>query len=504
MKKFVTKHKNIVIVVGIILVIIIIALIRSASGANESATTAPTLQNVEVMAFSQYGSGEPLNFVGKVVASDESALTPEISGAVTQVLVKEGDKVKKGQTLVQLKNSDQSIAYNQAQVQLENQQLTLQKLEKEYRGSDNSVQGTLTEQQELQVKNAYQAFLNNDLQAYPVDNPERQDGGAPEVSGTYQSTQEGSYIVEVYQSGTDSGASIRLSGLESGTYPASTKFPTAIGTRGLFLQFPEDFRKNSEWIIEIPNKRSSSYVTAKNAYEAAQAGKDLALDQSAVTEEQLQQQRNAVRQQQLTVSQAALSLEKTRIKAPFDGTIIDFDISQGVIVTAFSPIGTIKTLGDLELEFSVSNRERLLLEVGDQIVHEGEVIGEISYIAESLDTGTFKNNIRGIINNTEGLTEGDNLPVEIISQKTDGSEPNETPEVEPFLDTQLIVPLTSIQIIRNTSHVAVVDDMNQVQLKPVEVGLLLGNQIEIVSGLDGSEIVIVDSRGLEAGETVTY
>jgi len=346
--------------------------------------------------------------------------------------------------------------------------------------------------------------LNNDLQAYPVDNPERQDGGAPEVSGTYQSTQEGSYIVEVYQSGTDSGASIRLSGLESGTYPASTKFPTAIGTRGLFLQFPEDFRKNSEWIIEIPNKRSSSYVTAKNAYEAAQAGKDLALDQSAVTEEQLQQQRNAVRQQQLTVSQAALSLEKTRIKAPFDGTIIDFDISQGVIVTAFSPIGTIKTLGDLELEFSVSNRERLLLEVGDQIVHEGEVIGEISYIAESLDTGTFKNNIRGIINNTEGLTEGDNLPVEIISQKTDGSEPNETPEVEPFLDTQLIVPLTSIQIIRNTSHVAVVDDMNQVQLKPVEVGLLLGNQIEIVSGLDGSEIVIVDSRGLEAGETVTY
>src|SRR5690606_16686254 len=136
-------------------------------------------------------------------------------------------------------------------------------------------------------------------------------------------------------------------------------------------------RKNSEWIIEIPNTRSSSYVTAKNAYEAAKAGKDLTLEQSAVSEEQLQQQRNAVRQQELSVSQAALTLAKTSIRAPFDGTIIDLNISEGTIVNTFSSIGTIKTLGDLELEFSVSNRERLLINVGDEVMYDNKPIGEV-------------------------------------------------------------------------------------------------------------------------------
>lgn len=502
MKTFIKNNKKIISITSIIIaLIVVIALLRSLGG-SEQGTESASVKKVDVMALGTQGNnGEPLNFLAQVVAADESSLTAETSGPVTKVFVKEGDQVKKGQVLVQLKNSDQSIAYNQAKVQLENQKLILQKLEKEYEGSGSSVQATLTQQQELQVKNAYQAFLNNDLQAYPEDNPERQDGGAPEVSGTYQGTQEGQYKVEVYSSGAESGASVRLSGLESGTYPASTKFPIAIGTRGLFLQFPEDFRKNSEWIIEIPNTRSSSYVTAKNAYEAAKAGKDLTLEQSAVSEEQLQQQRNAVRQQELSVSQAALTLAKTSIRAPFDGTIIDLDISEGTIVNTFSSIGTIKTLGDLELEFSVSNRERLLINVGDEVMYDDNPIGEVSYVATSLETGTFKNNIRAVITDPRDLTEGDTLAISILSVENN----TENSSQQEFISTQdIMVPLTAIQIIGNNPHVATVDEMNQVALKPVTVGLLFGNQIEIKEGLDGTEIIIIDSRGLTEGERINY
>lgn len=493
-----TQKKIISIIVIAVIVIIALTVFRSSSQDKKSVSTVPAIQKVEALALSSIdGSDETLNFVARVTASDTSGLSAEASGKVSKILVKEGAVVKKGQTLVRLKNSDQSIAYSQAKVQLENQQLSLEKMEKEFNKIGSSVQARLSEQQELQVKNAYQNFLNTDLQAYPEDNPQRQTGGAPIITGTYQNTEEGSYRVEVYPSGGESGASLRVSGLEKGTFTASTEFPIALGSRGLFLQFPENFEKNSTWIIDVPNKRSSKYGAAKNAYESAQAGKNLTLGQSAITKEQLQQQRNAVRQQQLSVSQAALQLDKTIIKAPFDGTIINLDISEGAIVSAFSPIGTIKTLGKLELDFSVSNRERLLLNKGDKVSYKGKVIGEISYVASSLDTKTFKNNIRVVVTDADSLTEGDTLTIEIIKEEKGSQSENRE-------SGMIVVPLTSIQIIGNNPHVTVIDDTNEVALKPVSVGLLLGNEIEILDGLDGTELVIKDSRGLQKGQKVSY
>lgn len=501
MKKFFTKRNIILICVGVAIIILIGTQMIGGSKTTKEPTsdTAATTTDVEVMLLGlPLEEGEHLNFLATVSAQDDTSITPEMSGKVTHVYVEEGDTVTKGQKLFSLRNSDQSIAYQQAQAQLENQRITLRDLEKEFAGEDLSVQASLTHQQEQVVTQAYQNLLNNDLQAYPEDDAAGERATAPIVSGTYRGEREGQYIIKTYGSSADSGVSISLSGLEEGIYSASTNFPTELGTQGLYLQFPDEPKKNRTWIVDIPNTRSSSYVSVKNAYEGAKKGKDLTLTQSQVTQEQIDRQRNIVRQQELAVNQAGVALEKTIIRAPFNGDLVNLDVEVGSIVSAFSPVGNIKSLGELELEFSLSDQERRYIHENSEVYMNGEVVGLVTYVAKSLDGTTYKNKARASLSDEYHFTEGETLTITIIPQIYDGA------TIQTEANGALLLPLTAVQIIGNNPHIAVVNSENVVELIPVETGLLLGSTIEIISGLSGDEVIIRDARGITSGQKVHY
>src|SRR5690606_35020567 len=140
-----------------------------------------------------------------------------------------------------------------------------------------------------------------------------------------------------------SGYSLRVSGLETGIYSASTQFPTALGEKGLYLQFPQDGGlREQTWVIDIPNTRSSGYLAAKNAYEAMLTGKNLSLQQSKVTEDTVRQQENTLRQMNLAVQEAPLMLSKKVIRAPFDGELTTMSIRVGDSVNPGQVIGSFK------------------------------------------------------------------------------------------------------------------------------------------------------------------
>jgi len=85
-----------------------------------------------------------------------------------------------------------------------------------------------------------------------------------------------------------------------------------------------------------------------------------------------------------------------------------------------------------------------------------------------------------------------------------------TPEVDENTHTPTSVngvfslPITAVQIVGNTPHIAVINDDGIVTLQPVATGLLLGSMIEVVEGLSGDEVVIRDARGITNGRQVNY
>jgi hypothetical protein len=119
-------------------------------------------------------------------------------------------------------------------------------------------------QQETAVKNAYLALLNSTNAAIP--NSGNLSGMTPTISGTYNGSAKGSYVLSV------SSGRYYVNGLESSSGTLSTSL-TVLGTKGLYFQFssitPALYSGNDSWTIEIPNTQASNYVTNLNIYNAA-------------------------------------------------------------------------------------------------------------------------------------------------------------------------------------------------------------------------------------------
>lgn len=253
------------------------------------------------------------------------------SGRIAQVLVKEGQEVKKGEMLVKLSAPDQEGALLQAKSSLDLAQAQFASLNNQYANTEK--------QQDLIVQNAYQVLLSSGLEGVPdTQTP----NVPPVISGTYTCGKEGAYLIKPYRSGDgDSGYSFNYSGIESGV--ASVKFTNAVpfGNCGLQIRFNEtNFEGNINWTISIPNTKSSTYLTNKNAYELAKETRSKVLDElltnigktdtgTSVAKATVEAARGAY--------QAALgAYQNNLIVAPVDGVVnfVDKNIVEGQSVTA--------------------------------------------------------------------------------------------------------------------------------------------------------------------------
>ncbi|MFN0156883.1 MAG: efflux RND transporter periplasmic adaptor subunit [Bacteroidota bacterium] len=105
------------VVVFAVLVIAIMAVISSRGQGNIAAIKAAPVA-VEVTAVSSGTLTETVAVVGTVSAMNDVLVSSETSGRITRVLVKVGDFVKAGQTLVQVDDELKAIAVDQSKAQL--------------------------------------------------------------------------------------------------------------------------------------------------------------------------------------------------------------------------------------------------------------------------------------------------------------------------------------------------------------------------------------------------
>ena len=294
-----TNHRKKTIF-GVIAVIIVLLIILggSKSGAPVNPYTVATQNIVDQVMLS--GRTESISSVNLGFAD---------GGRVSRVFVTEGQKVSKNQVLAELEMGDLTAQLASARAELAIA-----------RANMNNV----NLQQDAQVETAKRALYGS-LEAYPVD--VYSTATAPKIYGSYSGNQEGSYDLSIYASTGSTGASIQYSGLESGVAPVTVDNRVALGTKGLYIQFPSALDYvNTKWIIPVPNNRSSSYATLKNAYDTAIAARNVALG-NAGNDNVLLQAR--VDQAQASVSQIYSAITRRKIVAPFAGTISSVGLKTG-------------------------------------------------------------------------------------------------------------------------------------------------------------------------------
>ena len=264
------------------------------------------------------------------------------AGRLGAISVNVGSLVKKGDVLASLDAGDALGAVNQAKGALELAKAQYASMDVQYANAKNS--------QDVLVNNAYRTLLSNNLIAVSKDNSINVDNGqTPQISGTYTCGKEGSYEIDQYASGVPSGHSFTLSGLEDGIGNVVYSTPQPLGSCGLFIQFPAGYSYGFvQWIIDIPNTRSSSYVANKNAYDLAVATRDQVLKQFEANLGENGSFNANIAQAAVDSAQGAYEValaayRNNLIIAPIDGvvTFVDSNLKIGQSVSANKTVITI-------------------------------------------------------------------------------------------------------------------------------------------------------------------
>lgn len=481
---------------AVIVVIAVIVMNRIGGDNPEPQVAAEHKRTVSLLSLENGGTSEPLVVSGQVEAAADVTILSEAAGTIQRINVNEDDEVVRGTVILELENADERIALAQAQTNLDTAQLTLSELNGENPEQDDSTLVSVTKQQDTIIANALRTLLNNDLRSYsdgtkfaPGDRVE--DILGPTISGTYTNTEEGEYLIEVFASNAESGFSFRYSGLESGVGSGSIVQPVLFGNRGLQIQFP-DIPKHeiidTRWTVPIPNTRSTTYVTALNAYELAVEGKDLALKQTEVQPEALARQEAAVRSAKLSVDARAVALGKTILRSPIVGTVTELDFDQGDFVGVGTAVATVKSLDRLEIVAFISERDRNQIKVGGVAWINDVATGTVIQVSDAVDAASQKVKVRVAVD-TLDVTEGENVRVAFNRVTAVGS-------------GVTVVPLAALQVIGTDIFAMILDESGIARHVPVETGALQGDKIVITGGLDGIDLIVADARGISAGDSV--
>ncbi len=413
---------------------------QGAEQPTHTVTTGPVTETVSVSGF--------------VEADNEVELAFPQSGRVTDMYVEQGDLVQAGELLGTIANSGlaaarQAAAANVTQAEAARDELQNGQTSEEAAVTEATVakaraaweQTNATELQK--VEQARIALFSTGLTARSDDNED--EATPPTITGSYTCTEEGNYTLEAYRSSTDSGYSVRYSGLETGTIPLTTSQPTTLGDCGLSLEFTAgDQYNNSKWTITIPNPDNSSYAALLSAYELAQdqAEQNIQAAKDALTlaEATASRETAAPRVEALLAANAAVSaaqaelsrldaqLQNYAIYAPFTGTVTDVLLSPGEVART-TPAVTLLANDTFTLVARVPEIDITRIATGQTVTAhfdanpEEPQTGTITFIApratEIDGVGYFETNIE-LATTTNWLRAGLNADVEItISELTD-------------------------------------------------------------------------------------
>jgi HlyD family secretion protein len=404
MRSFVLRHG---VIVGIALLLLGTSFFYLVSFLTRDPLAGLTLATVET------GIVESIVSVSGVTRSRNTAeLAFPTSGVVAAVPVKEGDRVEAGTILATLGSAREVANLDKARADLAIAEANLESLIRGVRPEARAVTSAsveaaraeverVTKETNQAVDNARRALYSNSL-ATESNNP-FESSPAPVITGTYRCTEPGVYTLRVYNSGAVSGYSLGLTGLETGTYSVGIDQPAPFGNCGLQAQFADnETYHNTTWQIEIPNTRSSTYITLKNALDLALTNRDNAIaaaNEALRLAEKKQSLENAnplttdiktaearVAQARAALTEIGATLREHSIVAPFAGQVTAVDILPGETAPT-TPVITLLAADAFEVVARVPEIDitKIALDQTARVVFDAKAdemkTGRVSYIS---------------------------------------------------------------------------------------------------------------------------
>ena len=391
---------------------------------------------------------------GSLVAEARANLLFQASGEVEAVLVERGMAVEKGQVLARLDLSDLEIAVAQAELALRVSELQLERLQATPSEEDVAAARASVESAEENLQVLLESLSERDLELAKL------------------SVDQARNNLWSAQASRDAVAGNPMSAPGSVDAAKASVANAEIALRLAEIQYEQTLEGASDQAIKGAEAQ------------LAQAQATLAKLVRGPSTEDLELARLQVEQSRLSLDSARLRLEDATITAPFDGIVVDVVVSEGEFVSPAVPAIELVDVCRFHTDVFIDELDIARVKVGQTVRLEldafpdEQLIGEVVYVA---DVGTAS---QGLVTYKVTVDLGDpDLPIKA----------DMTASVKIVVAEHKDVLVIPGRAVRRDSEGRYVELVEGTTLKrtPVEVGLSGEENVEVLSGLEeGDEIVV--------------
>jgi HlyD family secretion protein len=406
-------------------------------------------------------------------------VTPKLSSTVTNVFVKQGDVVTKGQLLVALNKQDALERLQEARDNLAIAGAKLQEVE-----SQASLAPT---QARLQVEQAEVSLLNAEAKLTQLKEGAKAqdiDQAKIQVRQAQLSCDNAENEYNRYKTLFEQGAVTRqqLESAESKYLTSAESLKAAEQKLDLLLADPDP--------VELA-AAEASVAQARTNLKVAEAN-----EKSTNIDQQLLTARAQVAQARNSVSSAERNLSLADVISPIDGTITEVSAQPGQMAGQSNAVAVVTDLKHLNI----------LANVDETDVHSVKA-GQVADVkVESILGKVFT----GIVENVaeQGKVISGVVYFEVTVKVTDDTgalKSGMTADVDIIVDERsnvLVIPNTALENFRGLVMARVLDGNNEPSFKRVELGISDGTFTEVISGLEPGEMVAIPSSGTDAASTI--
>ncbi len=439
--------RNVLIIVGVVIIVLAVAVVFGMQQVSANAATAARVQTTPVQRGTLIAT---VNAAGNVSTPEEAAMAFQTSGKVAKVSVQVGDKVKKGQLLMQLDTTDLQLSLRNAQINLASAQAS-------YDSTKASLQFAI---QTAQANLASAKASYDDTKAKNDQNINQLivAKSALDKAATALQTAQGAYNAIAWRG--DVGMTTQAANLQTATADYDSALAnykiTAAGINDTALRTAQAQLDNAQTALEQAQKNlDTSMRTAQAQLDAAQ----------------------------LAVQTATRNLDNASIYAPFDGVISQVNFSAGDSASSGTAVA-IADLSNLQIKVTIAEVDLPRIKVGESSQLSFDAIPGKNYNAKVIAIGPVGTITSGVVN----------YPVIVsITDADDSVKPGMTANLNIIVDQRqnvLLVPNRAVRTQGNQKTVTVLYKGQQITT-PITTGLSNDSSTEVISGLqEGDQVVL--------------
>lgn len=469
-ESLVKKRKTYAVIAALILLAIVVVFAgRTKQGNDEPAQEAAETIEAEVFVVSPSSLPNSVSASGAVQAIQEAKIAPKIMSSVAAVTVNEGDRVRQGQVLIRLESNDLQAQLAQAEAGLS----------AALAGSGRADTGVgLQEvQTSANIANA-QASLKSAREHLSMvkEGPRKQQRTQAHLAVAQAEAQFNNAKLELdrynrlYEQ--DVVPKQRLDGVQAAYAIAKAQYESA----------------KEQASMTDEGSRSQEIIAAQQQVQQAEQG--LRLAKASVAENAMSVRNAQVAASQVKQARAAVAFAKTQlgyatITSPITGVVSARMVDPGDTVSPGMPVICVQSDSRYRLEVTVPESAAGDMHIGKQV--EVEIgadkrrgSGKVSVISPAGDTGSHKFLVKADLPEELNVRAGEFGRISFPVSFSKG----------------VIIPAKALKDAGGLPCVFIVDKQDIARMRMVKVGRTTPGGMEILSGLQAEDRVIIENTGV--------